>query len=445
MGLRKWLLLATLLALTVVSLIGTTVIFAANTASKVNLTYWWWGESDAPGADKWVRETADLYHKQHPNVTINIVPQSTDTLIAAFKTAAQAKSGPDLASQWATIPTLSQAWAKAIVPISDYIPKSELKHWVNLDENLYAGKFWGGSLYLMGTPLVYNKSLFKKAGLDPEKAPKTWNEFLQDCAKLKAAGITPIGAGNKGSSYFGAWMFSMLGVQYLDSPSDIIKAVIGDASFSDPKHSEWLNKFNELYEKGYFNDDISSLEAGQGMDLFSSGKVAFIWATDGNVLQFAKDLGPETIGLTKTPVLGNGKLKDTYTTTQSTSQVITSWCSNKKVAADFLVFMHTPERMKAWYLGTNTFPADDRFDKNLITDPIMKQLLILNTSYKNIWLENYIPTQLDMNGYRSVGQLIVSGSGKPNDAVALLERNIKLWRLQKQDELAQFKLWSKSK
>jgi sn-glycerol 3-phosphate transport system substrate-binding protein len=39
------------------------------------------------------------------------------------------------------------------------------------------------------TPVFYvNKDAFKKAGLDPEKAPKTWKEFAVAAAKLKASG-----------------------------------------------------------------------------------------------------------------------------------------------------------------------------------------------------------------------------------------------------------------
>jgi sn-glycerol 3-phosphate transport system substrate-binding protein len=39
------------------------------------------------------------------------------------------------------------------------------------------------------TPVFYvNKDAFKKAGLDPEKAPKTWNEFGIAAGKLKASG-----------------------------------------------------------------------------------------------------------------------------------------------------------------------------------------------------------------------------------------------------------------
>ena len=37
--------------------------------------------------------------------------------------------------------------------------------------------------------LYINKEAFKKAGLDPEKPPRTWPELMKDAQKLKAAGI----------------------------------------------------------------------------------------------------------------------------------------------------------------------------------------------------------------------------------------------------------------
>ncbi|NAV96726.1 extracellular solute-binding protein, partial [Salmonella sp. hn-h2] len=37
--------------------------------------------------------------------------------------------------------------------------------------------------------LYYNKEAFKKAGLNPEQPPKTWNELAADAVKLRAAGM----------------------------------------------------------------------------------------------------------------------------------------------------------------------------------------------------------------------------------------------------------------
>jgi len=138
------------------------VTASSSSSQKVNLTFWWWAESDAPGADAWMAETVSAYEKLHPNVTIDIVPQSTDTLISAFQSAVTAKSGPDMASQWATGPVLGFVWQDAIVPISDYVPSTEISNWLNTNENMYQGKLWGMPMYLIGINVMYNKTLFAR-------------------------------------------------------------------------------------------------------------------------------------------------------------------------------------------------------------------------------------------------------------------------------------------
>ncbi|PWU17968.1 MAG: hypothetical protein C5B48_15305, partial [Candidatus Rokuibacteriota bacterium] len=86
--------------------------------NNANLTYWYWAESDAPGANGWIKKEVALYEKSHPKVKISIVLQSTSTLISAFTTTAQTHSGPDIATQWATLPVLTPAWNGDSVPIS---------------------------------------------------------------------------------------------------------------------------------------------------------------------------------------------------------------------------------------------------------------------------------------------------------------------------------------
>src|SRR6187402_2967331 len=68
---------------------------AGSSAEAAKLTFWFWGESDVPGIDKWLAGAVQNYEKLNPKVSLNIVPQSSDTLIGAFRLAAQSKSGPD--------------------------------------------------------------------------------------------------------------------------------------------------------------------------------------------------------------------------------------------------------------------------------------------------------------------------------------------------------------
>ena len=137
----------------------------AHAKATTNLTMWFWGKDDAPGANKWLATAVKSYEAKNPWIKIKVVTQPVATFIATFQAAAAAKSGPDIAAQWATGPILTQVWGGAITAISDLVPKSETKNWLNTSENTYAGKIWAMPLYLIGIPWVYNKALMKQAGI----------------------------------------------------------------------------------------------------------------------------------------------------------------------------------------------------------------------------------------------------------------------------------------
>jgi multiple sugar transport system substrate-binding protein len=405
------------------------------------VVYWFWAESDVPGANKWMAGRIKEYERQHPKVHIQLVPQSTDTLQGAFQTAAQSKSGPDIATQWATLPTLTPAWEGQSVPISDYVPKSEIDNWLNTQENEYQGKVWAMPLYLLGEPFVWNKALFKKAGLDPNHGPQTWDELLADCAKLKAAGITPIAMGNKDGAY-GAWFAGVVGAQSLDSVKDLQDISLGKVKFSDPKYSRFLTMQAELKQKGYFNNDIASLPIEQGWQLFAQQKAAMTWSTDGNVASWEKIVGADKLGVQPTPRWGTGKLANYYDATQSSDAFITSWSNHKRAAAAFLAWLHQPQNLQSWYETTGAFPADRRFPVSRIKDPVAKQLYELDTRPNQIWPENYFPPQVDSNGIRPAGQMILAGSGTPAQAAALWERTIKQWKTQQPAQYQKYQQWA---
>jgi multiple sugar transport system substrate-binding protein len=413
----------------------------ADDPNNASLTYWYWGEDDAPGATNWLKKQVAAYEKAHPKVSIKIVIQSTDTLTSAFTTAAQTKSGPDIATQWATLPVLTPAWSGSSVPISDYVPASETKNWIGTAENMSGGKLWAMPQYLLGIPFVWNKAMFKKAGLDPNKGPKTWAELLADAKKLKAAGFTPFGMGNK-DGYGGAWFFSLIGKQNLNSIDELKSVVIGKAKFSDAKYSGFYQALADLKKNGYLNSDVASISFTQGLQLFGQKKVAMSWGTDGNVAAAAKTLGGiKAMGVSAIPKWGKGKLASSYDTTQSSSAFITSWSKHPKAAAQFLTFLHSPKALKDWYAATGVFPADKRFPASLVKDPVAKIQLKLDQSALSVWPENFVPPQVDGNADLAAGEMITSGSGSPADAIKLWENELKKWKSQHPDEFKNYQKW----
>ncbi len=70
----------------------------------------------------------------------------------------------------------------------------------------------------------------------------------------------------------GDWLISLFMVQQLDSPRDPIKLCIGDLRWDDPRYYEHWSRIKELWDKGYINDDVLSLDLYQGQDLFTKPK-----------------------------------------------------------------------------------------------------------------------------------------------------------------------------
>ena len=422
------------------------VSIADPAAYKGSFTYWLWGESNVPGMDKWMGERVAAYTKLHPDVRIDVVSQSDDTLTGAYKLAAQSRSGPDMATQWATLPTLAPFWNGSAVAISDFVPVSETSNWINTSENMAGGKIIAMPLYLVGIPIGWNKTLFKQAGLDPDKAPATWTDLLADCEALKAHGITPIGMGNK-DGWFGAWLFSIYALQALDSLDQIKSAIADTGDFRMAQFDEVLRKvytmMQNLVQMGYLNSDVASLDLNQGAQLFPQQKAAISFNTDSIVLDWSKTLGEAAIGVAQPPVWGTGKLAKSYDVTQSSDVFITSWTKDKLAAATFLAWLHQPENLTSFF-KIGAFPADKRFPITSVSDPLAKRLLELDSAPVSIWLENFLPPQVDSDADLPAGQLILSQSGTPDEAVAIWDRVVKQWRLQNAAEFRQYKDWAAS-
>ncbi len=90
-----------------------------------------------------------------------------------------------MAAKQAVIPTW-EVFQKAGVPLntSAFIPTISGYYSQGTPARLVSMPFNSSTAVL-----YYNKDAFQKAGLDPNKAPKTWDEVAADAAKLKASGM----------------------------------------------------------------------------------------------------------------------------------------------------------------------------------------------------------------------------------------------------------------
>ncbi|GAA5190831.1 sugar ABC transporter substrate-binding protein [Rugosimonospora acidiphila] len=136
----------------------------------------------------------DAYNKSHKNqIAITHVP--ADQYVAKFAAAAQSGSLPDIL----TSDIVFQAQivkTGSVLDLTSLLKQSgAFGHLAPAHEQASTA---GGEVY--GVPYntdtslyLYNKDLFTKAGLDPNKPPTTWDGIVQ-----AADAITKLGGGNKG-------------------------------------------------------------------------------------------------------------------------------------------------------------------------------------------------------------------------------------------------------
>jgi len=135
-------------------------------------------------------------------------------------------------------------------------------------------------------------------------------------------------------------------------------------------------------------------------------------------------------------------MADEYITTAQ-GWGITSWSKYPQQAADFLMYMHTSDRLSAWWADTGVLPADNRMDTSQITQPIQKQIFQWDSTVAGANLENFIPSQLDNDANMAGVQSLFSGDKTAAQLAQLAEDTITKWRTQNPDEVNNFMIWSK--
>ena len=138
------------------------------------------------------------------------------------------------------------------------------------------------------------------------------------------------------------------------------------------------------------------------------GKAAMTVSAGSDVKKFVKRVGVAKLGVMAMPKWGNGPYAGKLGSTSQTVG-ITAWTKNPEYSADFIMFMHSPERMAAWFKTTGAFPADNRFNTKLITLPQQKVLFNL-VKTGSPYLENFIPPELDAKAFFAQAQLLLGGN-----------------------------------
>ncbi|GHJ42054.1 ABC transporter substrate-binding protein [Streptomyces sp. TS71-3] len=191
---------------------------------------------------------------------------------------------------------------------------SELKDFVVPDGGAIDGKVYQLPTNTQTIPNVYyRKSMFAAAGITAP--PKTYDELLADCAKLKAKGTTPFVVGG-GKDAFPS-VLPLTGTVatdvYRTDPDWMVKRRAGKVGFDQPDFVGALSKLGTLARKGYIDPKMISLDYAATEQAFLKGKGAMYpmgsWFASAGDKSAIKD----DIGVFRWPTGDGSELLSEYT------------------------------------------------------------------------------------------------------------------------------------
>ncbi|MNK46065.1 Multiple sugar-binding protein precursor [compost metagenome] len=218
------------------------------------------------------------------------------------------------------------------------------------------GHLYGQPMNLEGYGFIYNKDLFKKAGID--QIPVTLTELEEAAKKLKAAGIVPFANGYQESFVLGNHNIN-LAFAYQKDPGAFIQGLNnGSQKFSGNEVvKEWSNLFDLTLKYG--NDNPLTTDYNTQVTMVASGKAAMM--QQGNWTQGQIDgINPKlNLGILPMPI-NNDPGNDKLFVGVPNNWVVNKNSPVKKEAKEFLNWLVTSETGKSYI--TKEFKFIPAFD-----------------------------------------------------------------------------------
>ncbi|MEU6976626.1 MULTISPECIES: ABC transporter substrate-binding protein [unclassified Streptomyces] len=189
---RRRRLAAPLAATASIALFASACTGSANNESKddpnAKTTITFWHGWNAPSEVKAINDNIARFMKAHPNIKVDVIGGiNDDKLNQALRTGGS--KGPDVVSSFTTSNVGKFCSSGAFADLKPFIEKSKLDLDKIIPKTLlqytqFEGKRCAMPLLTDAYGLYYNKDAFKKAGLDPEKPPRTYSELLTTAKAL---------------------------------------------------------------------------------------------------------------------------------------------------------------------------------------------------------------------------------------------------------------------
>jgi sn-glycerol 3-phosphate transport system substrate-binding protein len=314
------------------------------------------------------------YNSSQDKIKVEAVFQgSYDDLLSKLKASMGTSESPSVVQMY-EIGSRFMIDSKAITPMQNFIDadKWDLSQ---LEPNIVGYYTLGSKLYSMpfntSNPILYyNKDLFKAAGLDPAKPPKTFEEL-----KAAAAAITKTGKATGANFAIYGWfieqLFANQGADYVNNGNGRTSLATQSLVNTEPgvKVLTWWKDLidtkaaNNLGRKT--DDSKKAFSAGQvGMILDSTAALKGLVDSASGKFEVGTGFLPKPADAKEGGVIVGGA---------------SLWVMNnrpddeQKSTWDFIKFLTSPKEQAYWHVNTGYFPITKKaYDEDVVKENLKK-------------------------------------------------------------------------
>lgn len=338
-----------------------------NASGKVEVVFWHAMSGDL---EKSLNEIVKKYNESQNKVEVKPVFQGTyEEALTKFNTVAGTKEAPAI-MQTFEVGTKYMINSGKIQPVQKFIDADhyDTSQWDKNISNYYKvdGKQYSMPFNSSTPVLVYNKDAFKAAGLDPEKAPRTYDELKAAAKKLtKKAGNNTTQYGFSILNY--GWFFEELvaaqGGLYVDHENGR-KGNAEKAVFNGKEGLNAFNLINDMYKDGTFYNVGTNWDDMRAA--FQSKKIAMFLDSSAGVKQLI-DNAPFKVGVSYLPVPNESDRKGVIIGGASLWMSKGISDETQKAAWDFMKYLATPEVQAKWHVDSGYFAVNPKaYDQDIV-------------------------------------------------------------------------------
>lgn len=313
-----------------------------------------------------IEELAKRFNESQSEVVVTTTFQgSYDDEINKLKAGLQSKDVPAVVQVY-DLGTRLLVDLKVITPMQDFIDREgfEIGDIEPNVANYYTvdGRLQSMPFNTSNPVLYYNKTLFKEAGLDPEKAPRTWDdvaEYARKLTKKDASGtVTQYGCTFAMYGWFVEQFIAVQGGYYVNNENGRT-ARATEATFNGPQGVALLTWWKSLIDEGICaNLGRSTTDTKKAFD---SGMAAMTLDSTAALRdRIDAAVGKFDVGVGFLP---RAKEED-YTTAGTIIGGASLWIINQRPAEEqeaawkFVKFMSSADSQAYWHIQTGYYPIN---------------------------------------------------------------------------------------